>query len=449
MARFDDVSRLLPNAPVLDLDDYVAAGGGAGLAAMVDLDRDEVIERVAESGLRGRGGAGFRTGTKWRSIVDTATDEDLEVALVVNAAEGEPGTFKDRALLRWNPFQVLEGMLIARHAVGANRIIVGMKARAEVELAALDGAVAAASKAGWPGAKSVQVVRGPDEYLYGEETGMLEVIEGNLPLPRHLAPYMNGLFTQSANPSLALVNNVETLANVPAIVARGPEWFRSLGSDESPGTMVFTLSGDVEASGCWELPLGVPLRTVVDDIAGAEDPKFVISGVSSRVITPELLDTPTGFDAMAEVDMGLGSAGFVVYGQDHCVVRVAATLSRFLSVEQCGQCNACTLGTSAITEALERIDRGDGAREDLDELASWAGKVTDQARCALPIGSQLLVASLLEDFADEVADHLGTPCWSRRDAVVPKITHVDIDTGKVTFDPDYHRKRDDWTYADA
>ncbi len=447
MATFDDDARLLPTRALLDLDDYVDAGGGAGIAALVDLSRDEVIERVAASGLRGRGGAGFATGTKWRAIVDTATAEDLAVALVVNAAEGEPGTFKDRALLRWNPFQVLEGALIARHAVGASRVIVGMKARAVEELAALDRAVAAAIDAGWPGAAAIEVVRGPDEYLYGEETGMLEVIEGGLPMPRHLAPYMNGLFTQSANPSLAVVNNVETLANVPGIVANGPDWFREQGSDDSPGTMVFTIAGDVAASGCWELPLGVPLRTVVTDIAGAEDPKFVISGVSSRVITPSLLDVATGFDTMAEADIGLGSAGFVVYDQSHCVVRVAAGLARFLSIEQCGQCNACTLGTSAIHEALVRIDGGDGTTDDIDTLVSWAGKVTDQARCALPTGAQLLVASLLEDFADEVADHLATPCWSTREPLIPKIADVDLDTGVVTFDPDYHRKQDDWTYA--
>lgn len=449
LATFDDDARLLPSRALLDLDDYVDAGGGAGITALVDLERDEVISRIAESGLRGRGGAGFGTGTKWRSIVETAADDDLDVALVVNAAEGEPGTFKDRALLRWNPFQVLEGALIARHAVGASRVIVGMKARAVEELAALDRAVAAAIEAGWPGAAAVEVARGPDEYLYGEETGMLEVIEGGLPMPRHLAPYMNGLFTQSANPSLALVNNVETLANVPGIVANGAEWFRRQGSTDSPGTMVFTLSGDVAASGCWELPLGVSLGTVITEIAGAEDPKFVISGVSSRVITPDLFDVAAGFDAMAEVDIGLGSAGFVVYDQTHCVVRVAAVLARFLSVEQCGQCNACTLGTTAIHEALERIDHGDGTADDLDTLAMWAGKVTDQARCALPTGAQLLVASLLEDFADEVADHLGTACWSTREPVVPKITDVDLDTGVVTFDHDYHRKQDDWTYAPA
>ncbi len=448
MPLFDDVSRLLPNRPVTDLDDYVEAGGGAGLAALLDLDRDEVVDRVDRSGLRGRGGAGFGTGRKWRSIRDTAADEDLAVALVVNAAEGEPGTYKDRALLTWNPFQVLEGMLIARHAVGAERIIVGCKARATDVLSALDAAVAAAVEAGWPGADSVEVVQGPDEYLYGEETAMLEVVEGNLPLPRHLAPWINGLFTESSNPSLALVNNVETLANVPAIVAEGPDWFRSLGTDESPGTMVFTLSGDVEASGCWELPLGTTVRTIVEELGGAVEPAFVITGVSSRVVTPELFDTPTGFDAMADVDLGLGSAGFVVYDRSHCVVRVAATLARFLSVEQCGQCNACTLGTTAIHETLERIDAGDGTAGDLDTLATWAGKVTDQARCALPIGAQLLVASLLEDFADEVADHLGEPCRSDREPMVPKIVDVDLDTGEVTFDPDYHRKQDDWTYAE-
>jgi NADH:ubiquinone oxidoreductase subunit F (NADH-binding) len=154
-----------------------------------------------------------------------------------------------------------------------------------------------------------------------------------------------------------------------------------------------------------------------------------------------------GFDAMADAGIGLGSAGFVVYDRSHCVVRVAATLSRFLSVESCGQCNACSLGTSEITAILQRIDAGDGDAADLEELATRAVKVTDLQRCALPTGEQLLVVSLLESFADDVRAHLGTPCWSDRDPVVPKITHVDLDTGAVTFDPDYHRKREDWSYA--
>ncbi|MBY5160995.1 NADH-ubiquinone oxidoreductase-F iron-sulfur binding region domain-containing protein [Salsipaludibacter albus] len=447
MALFDDVSRLLPNQPVTDLDDYVGAGGGAGLAELLEIDRDELVARVADSGLRGRGGAGFGTGTKWRSIIDTATAEDLAVALVVNAAEGEPGTYKDRALMRWNPFQVLEGALIARYAVGASRVFIGLKERATEARASMAGALAAAREAGWPGADVVELVAGPDEYLYGEETAMLEVVEGDLPMPRHVAPYINGLFTGTANPSLALVNNVETLANVPAIVARGPDWFRSQGTDDSPGTMVFTLSGDVESPGCWELPLGVPLDTLVTDIGGAVDPKLAISGISSALIPPDLFATPADFDAMADAGIGLGSAGFVVYDRSHCVVRIAATLSRFLSVESCGQCNACSLGTSEITALLERIDAGDGEPADLEELATRATKVTDLQRCALPTGEQLLVVSLLESFTEEVRDHLGTPCWSERDPMVPKITDVDLATGEVTFDPTYHRKREDWTYA--
>ncbi len=449
MALFDDVSRLLPNQPVTDLDASVEAGGGAGLAQLLEVDRDELVARISDSGLRGRGGAGFATGTKWRSIIDTATAEDLAVALVVNAAEGEPGTYKDRALMRWNPFQVLEGALIARVAVDASRVFVGLKERATAAGATMQAAILAAREAGWPGAEVVELVAGPDEYLYGEETAMLEVIEGNLPMPRHVAPYVNGLFTGTANPSLALVNNVETLANVPAIVARGAEWFRSQGSDESPGTMVFTLSGDVENPGCWELPLGVPLDTLLTDIGGARDPKLAISGVSAALITPEAFSTPTGFDTMADAGIGLGSAGFVVYDQSHCVVRVAARLSRFLSVESCGQCNACSLGTSEITAILERIDAGEGESADLEELATRATRVTDLQRCALPTGAQLLVASLLESFTDEVRDHLGMPCWSEREPGIPKITDVDLATGAVTFDPDYHRKREDWSYGSA
>ena len=441
-------ARLLPDQPVPSLEAYVAAGGGRGLRWALDHDPDEVVAAVEASGLRGRGGAGFPTGGKWRAIVESARDQDLAVSLVVNGAEGEPGTYKDRALLLLNPYQVVEGLLIACHAVGAQQAYVGVKASFTEPRERLQRALAEAVAAGWPCADRVAIVAGPDEYLFGEEKALLEVIEGKLPMPRHLAPYVNGLFTDTSNPSVALVNNVETLANVPLIAAHGADWYRRVGTERAPGTMVFTVTGDVATAGVFELPLGTPLRVLLEDIAGAEDIQAVFSGTSNAVITPAMLDTPLEWEALRDAGSGLGSGGFIVYDASHCIVRVAATLTRFLAVESCGQCNACKLGTGVLADILARVDAGSGTGLDLERLASWAGKVTDLARCGLPTGAQLMVASLLEEFEDDLIAHLGRPCWSQRHEVVPKIDHLDLDTGEVTFDPTYHRKRPDWTYAE-
>ncbi len=446
-AHHDDL-RLLPEQPIASMEAYLAMGGGRGLAAAMRSTPDEVIDTVAAAGLRGRGGAGFPTGGKWRSIVQIAREEDLAVSVVVNGAEGEPGTYKDRALLLTNPYQLVEGLLISCHAVAARHAYIGIKASFQEPHRRLQQALTEAVAAGWPGADAIEIVAGPDEYLFGEEKALLEVIEGNLPLPRHLAPYMNGLFTQTTNPSLALVNNVETLANIPLILAEGPDHFRQVGTKDAPGTMLFTVTGDVTTPGVYELPLGTPLRVLLEDIASADDIQFVVSGVSNTIITAQMLDTPMDYESMADAGTGLGSGGYVVYDSTRCVVQVAAALSRFLSVESCGQCNACTIGTGAITEILERLATGDAAVVDLEAMIGWATRVTDLARCGLPTGAQLLTTSLVHHFEDHLARHLADPCPPGSPIPVPKIDHLDLDTGVVTFDPTYHRKQPDWTYAD-
>lgn len=445
----DLTHRLLPDGPVVDLDDHLARGGGEGLLAALEMPPEEVAATVRAAGLRGRGGAGFPTGTKWLSVRETAAEDGTPVYLVVNGAEGEPGTYKDRTLIAANPFQVVEGILIALHATGARGAYVGVKARFRDQLEALAAALGAVAAAGWRGADRVQLVGGPDEYLFGEEKAMLEVIEGKLPMPRILPPFQQGLFATvgAANPTV--VNNIETVANLPLILAHGVEWYRSVGSDTSPGTMIFTVTGDVAAPGVYELPLGTPLSTLLVDIAGAEDVKAVFSGTSNTVVTPDLLDTPLGFDEFEKAGTGMGSGGFVVYDRSHCIVRVTATLSHFLAIESCGQCNACKLGTGSITELLLTIDRGDGQPAHLDALLERVATVTDQNRCYLPVGEQLMVGSVLHRFARELNDHLGRTCWSDREAEVPKIEHLDHTTGEVRFDPDYGRKQADWSYAPA
>ncbi|MEX1163450.1 MAG: NADH-ubiquinone oxidoreductase-F iron-sulfur binding region domain-containing protein [Nitriliruptor sp.] len=410
------------------------------------MEPDEVIAEVADAGLRGRGGAGFPTATKWRSVRDAAAETESAPRLVVNGAEGEPGTYKDRRLLETNPFLVLEGMLIARHAIGADQVHLGVKAKTS-QAALLHAALHAMVRAGWEDADVMHIVQGPDEYLFGEETGLLEVIEGNLPMPRWLPPFQHGLFATTGQPHPTVVNNVETLANVPFILNKGATAFRRLGTVDSPGTMLFTVVGDVTSPGVYELPLGTPLRQLLVDIAGAEDIKAIFSGVSSPVISPDRLDTPLTYEDMRTAGTGLGSGGFIVYDHRHCIVRVAAQLSHFLAIESCGQCSACKLGCAAITDLLRRVEAGEGSAHDLEAIADRIPMITDQTRCALPAGEQLLVGSLLDTFRDEFVAHLGRTCDAPVLEQVPKIESLDDATGMFAYDPHYARKRSDWSYA--
>lgn len=439
--RMPTRDRLLGTAPVATLDDWLAVGGGSGLAVARSLSTDELLDRLDESGLRGRGGAGFPTGTKWRGVLATARDDRAAVSVVCNAAEGEPGTYKDRAIIDHNPFAVLEGVLVAMHALGAEQAYVCVKERFTTSLERLVAARDELVEAGWPGAAQVVVVPGPDAYLFGEETGMLEVVEGRLPLPRIMPPYQAGAFATTTNPRPSLVNNVETFAHVTAILANGPDWFRETGTASSPGTTVFTVVGDVSAPGVYELPLGETLRTLLVDIAGADPDRIlaVFSGTSNAVITPDMLDTRMDFDAMAQAGTGLGSSGFVVYDTTRCIVRVLTVLQRFLAIESCGQCNPCKLGTNEMWDLLARIDDGRGTPEDLERLVDRTPTITDQARCYLPEGSMMMVGSVLEAYWDSFVAHLGTPCPDPRGLPTPLVSGFDEDTGDVVWSPEQHR----------
>jgi NADH:ubiquinone oxidoreductase subunit F (NADH-binding) len=441
---------LLSDAPVSSVDAYVESGGGKGLAAARERTPDEVIEEVRRSGLRGRGGAGFPTGMKWRTVRE---DPCPTKYVVCNAAEGEPGTFKDRWLLRMNPYQVVEGLAIAAHAVGAERAFIGIKAGFEQEVQCLGAAMEEMAAHDLVGPVPVELVQGPDEYLFGEEKALLEVIEGNDPLPRIVPPWMEGLFRAPGSPNPTAVNNVETLANVPHVLANGAEWFRSFGTEGSPGTMVFTLHGDIRHPGVYELPLGFSLRDLLYDVGGGppegRELKAVFPGASSTIISPEQLDTPVTFDAMRAVGTGLGSGGFVVYDDSACIVRATLAFSRFLYVESCAQCPACKHGTRAITELLERIDRGEGSEVDVETILARAYTVTDAQRCALPTGETLIAQSAVQVFGPEFVEHFGRDCPRPRDIPVPKIVDFDEEAGNFVVDERYRRKQPDWTYDDA
>ena len=440
---------LLPASPVGSLDDYIAQGGSEGLTNAIARGPEAIIEEIKRSGLRGRGGAGFPTGAKWEAVRNAGPGATY---MVCNAAEGEPGTFKDRLLMRRNPYQVIEGLAIGAFAVGAQEAHIALKRSFTPELAAIRRAIDEFTKAGLLGAMPVIVDEGPDEYLFGEEKAMLEVIEGNPPMPRILPPYQQGLFAKPDAPNPTAANNVETLANVPHIMREGVERFRGAGTKTSPGTMLFTISGDVQTHGVFELSLGTPLRTLVYDVAAGPPEgravKAIFPGASASVLTAEHLDVPMSFDALEEVGSGLGSAGFVVYDESACIVRATRDFSRFLWIESCAQCPPCKQGSEDITSALERIEAGEGDELDLTTIQERALTVTDGKRCALPNGEASIVASCLERFAEEFREHLGQPCPRSPELAFPKIVDFDEQNGRFSYDERYAKKRADWTYAE-
>lgn len=460
---------LLPAVPIQSVEAYLATPTGSeGARIAHELGPEATIDLITKSGLRGRGGGGFPTGKKWAGV---ASQPGGRRYLVCNGAEGEPGTFKDRALMRANPYQLVEGVAIAAFAIGAEEAFICLKASFTREIEAVTRAVQDLQNAGICPDCKVTIVAGPEEYLYGEEKAMLEVIEGNEPLPRWLPPYLHGLFSTapqlgwqsherepgttaiiggSSNPTL--VNNVETLSNVPHILANGVDWFRSMGTPMSPGTIVATVVGDVVHPGVGEVEMGTPLKEVIETVGGGvpggRKVKGVFSGVANAVVRLEFLDVPVTYEGFRAIGSGVGSAGFIVYDDTTCMVDVAYRFSRFLSIESCGQCPPCKLGSSAITEHLERIETGAGEPGDIDVITGWLGHVTDGNRCFLAVEEQIMVASILQAFPDEFTDHvvLGR-CPSPRDLPIPKL--VDLADGVVTYDETFWRKRPDWTYAPA
>ena len=330
----DDVSRrVLPASAVTTLAESVARGGGEGLEVARSLAPESILSVVDDSGLRGRGGAGFPTGRKWRTVRANAS-ADAPASVVVNAAEGEPGSFKDRAILRADPYPVLEGALIAARAIGADSVTVATKHTFGVEIERLRRAIDEVREAGWADDVSLELVEGPSEYLFGEETALLEVIDGRYPFPRIAPPYRRGIDEVAEHPehphhesdsaagvALAspthettaaptLAGNVETFANIPAIVARGAAWFREIGTERSPGTIVCTVTGATSRHGVGEFALGTPVRAVIDALGGGardgHEIVAVMSGVANPLLPAALLDTPASYESLSAVGTGLG-----------------------------------------------------------------------------------------------------------------------------------------------
>ena len=466
------VNRTLPATPFAGLDDYLAAGGGRALDAARQVEPEALIAEIEASGLRGRGGAGFPTGTKWRTVAANRSPE-VPTTVVVNAAEGEPGTYKDRTILRTDPYSVLEGALVARLAVGAGDVVVAIKAREPVERERVEQAIAEMRKADMLDGVDVSVVTGPHEYLFGEETAMLEVVDGRAPLPRIAPPYRRGVIEvvehdddvdtgsgASAHVELAgpghetpappaLVDNVETLANVAHIIAEGANWFRELGTDGSPGTIVCTVTGDVVRPGVAEIPLGTTVREAIDAVAGGPDAerpvKAVLNGVSAAPLPAALLDTPLTYEDMAGAGSGLGTASLIVVGEGTDMTAVAAGVARFLAVESCGQCTPCKGDGLTLADALDRLCAGSGGQADLDAATDALTTIADGARCNLASQQQAVVGAILAGWDDEVVRRATGAAETVTPVLITEVVGID-DEGDVTLDEGRRTKQPDWTH---
>jgi NADH:ubiquinone oxidoreductase subunit F (NADH-binding) len=465
------VHRVLYPQPIATLDEYLARGGGTGLEKALTMSHDEIIAEVLASGLRGRGGAGFPTGIKWRTVRDYHA-ADLASTVVVNGAEGEPGTFKDRTIIRTDPYAVIEGALIAARAVGANEAVIATKQAFGREAARLKAAVEEVRAANWAPDVRIVVFEGPTEYLYGEETALLEVLDGRYPFPRVAPPYRRGerelvetygdvrsRSNLAAHVEMAvpggdtdapptLVDNIETIANVPRIISRGAAWFRTEGTEKSPGTIVCTFIGDVEREGVGEVIMGTPLREALHAIAGGPREgrtiKALLPGVSNPVITADQLDTPLTYEDMQAIGTGLGSAGFIVLDDTADMAAVAAGVSRFLGVESCGQCTPCKQDGMALAAELDLLVRDEGTKADMDAVRSLLTTVGDRARCTLATQHQVVVASIVQRYGREFDAHATGAAAPAEPRLVAEL--LDIADGRAVLDEHHLQKQPDWTY---
>jgi NADH:ubiquinone oxidoreductase subunit F (NADH-binding) len=466
-------SRILDPEPVASLAAYLSAGGGRGLAAARALGANATIDEVTAAGIRGRGGAGFPTGVKWRAVAANASTVE-QTTVVVNAAEGEPGSFKDRELLDRNPYRVLEGALIAALAVGANQVVVGMKRTATRHIARVRAAIAEVQTSELAAGVELDLVEGPPEYLLGEETALLEAIDGRYPFPRIAPPYRRGVdemvetegdltsdsglsaHVEMAGPGAeteappTLVDNAETLAHVTVALAEGADWFREVGTDDSPGTVLCTVSGCATRAGVGEFTMGTPLREVIETLGGGARPgrtiKAVLQGAAAAIIRADQLDTPASWEGFQAIGSGLGAAAFIVLDDSVDIASVGASVSRFLAVESCGQCTPCKQDGLLITEALGRVAHSEGAENDLDVVRKRVETVAFGARCSLATQQQVVIGSILEAFGAELEARVEHTAHAGQElAIVPM---VELRDGVATLDPDFARKQPDWTFGE-
>lgn len=402
-----------PGQPVW-LKDYEKTGGYEGLRVALRKTPAEVCEHVKYSGLRGRGGAGFPTGIKWSFFPAEQTGDKY---LVCNGDEMEPGTYKDRQLLLADPHQLIEGMIIAAYALQAPVGYIFLRYAYEDCARLVERAMAEALAAGYLGpnilgsgfACELHLHRSAGRYILGEETALINGLEGRRPNPRAKPPFpaQRGLFGQPTN-----VNNVETLANVPHILRNGNAWYQELsGPEHSPGTKLFGLSGQLNQTECYELPLGITLREVIEEYGrgmrgGKRFKACLPGGASSPFMTADHLDVAMDFNSLEDIQSRLGTAGVTAFDQDTCMVAVTCNINRFFARESCGWCTPCRDGLPLVSWLLEKIESGRGSEDDLAMLHDQVRNISGRSFCALAEGAMGPVESLLRLFEEELKDHI-------------------------------------------
>ncbi len=390
------------------LDVYRRRGGYEALSRALAMPREEVLDQIMESGIRGRGGAGFQMGKKASFL----PHGDMDKYLVCNADESEPGTFKDRELMQKSPHMLIEGIIIATYAAAISRAFIYIRGEYALQADILEAAVAEAAGAGLLGERildsehSLRLVvhRGAGAYICGEETGLLDSLEGKRGNPRLKPPFpaIEGLYHGPT-----LINNVETLATVPAIIRMGGDAYAALGTETSTGTKLVSVSGDVQRPGNYEIELGVPSRQIIYDLAGGPFPGREIKfwfpgGSSSPVLTRDDLDLPYDFDTMAKAGSMLGSGAIIVVDDSHTVSEVAYKLAKFYAHESCGKCVPCREGTNWTQKMIERIQSGEATPMDLDIIASVQEQIIGNCLCVLGDAMAMPIGSLVEKFRPEL-----------------------------------------------
>jgi NADH:ubiquinone oxidoreductase subunit F (NADH-binding)/NADH:ubiquinone oxidoreductase subunit E/Pyruvate/2-oxoacid:ferredoxin oxidoreductase delta subunit len=396
----------------LDFDEYLAHDGFKSLGR----SPDEIIATITASGLRGRGGAGFPTGRKW-SIVRNAPAKDGVKYVICNGDEGDPGAFMDRMLMESFPYRIIEGMMIAAQAVGANEGYIYVRAEYPRAVSRLREAMRVLEERGFIGKSfKLHLFEGAGAFVCGEETALMESIEGKRGIPRLRPPYPaeSGLWGRPT-----LVNNVESFALVPWIVRNGAAAFAALGTEKSKGTKVFALAGEVARAGLIEVPMGITIRQIVEEIGGGipSGKKFKavqIGGPSGGCLPASLADTPVDYEALAAAGAIMGSGGLIVLDEDDCMVDMARYFMSFLKTESCGECTFCRIGTMRMWEILDKLCEGKGRRSDLDELLQLAGLTAGGSICGLGRTAPNPVLTTLRYFRDEYEAHIAGRCPAGR-----------------------------------
>ncbi len=408
---------VLRNCGLIDpdsIEEYIARGGYETLGhVLTTLSPTEVIEEVKASGLRGRGGAGFPTGLKWSFTAQAAGDQKY---LICNADEGEPGTFKDRLILEGDPHSVIEGMAIAGYAIGATKGYVYSRGEYGLSIQRLNTAIEQAKKLGLLGnglfgtdfSFDIEVRTGAGAYVCGEETALINSMEGKRGEPRFKPPYpaSHGLWGKPT-----AVNNVETLANIVPIMQNGADWFRSIGTEKCPGTKVFTLTGNIVNEGLIEVPMGITLREIIFDIGGGipGGRKFKLAqtgGTSGGCLSEEFLDVAMDIESVAQAGSALGSGALLIVDDTHSILDVVRTFARFFRHESCGQCTPCREGTQRLLELVELIAAGEATSDDIKLLHRLARTMEDASLCALGQTAPFPILTAMKFFPEEFAAHL-------------------------------------------